>query len=176
MNMNDEENLSKFDHSNYDVIVFDEIYFSSIQKLHTRKQFCIDNPDKIIIATGDTSQLPPITDYTNTKIYADYADECINNIFQYEICLKENKRLKTQEDKDKLKQFKTELFNKKNINHITTIKTYFQFTENITTSMKNIAYKNDTCKEVSKHIRKKLNKTDEYEVGEVLICREYLKL
>ena len=86
--------------------------FSSIQKLHRIKQFCIDNPDKIIITTGDTSQLPPITDYTNTKIYADYADECINNIFQYEICLKENKRLKTQEDKDKLKQFKTELFNK----------------------------------------------------------------
>jgi hypothetical protein len=110
MNMNDEENLSKFDHSNYDVIVFDEIYFSSIQKLHRIKQFCIDNPDKIIITTGDTSQLPPITDYTNTKIYADYADECINNIFQYEICLKENKRLNTQEDKDKLKQFKTELF------------------------------------------------------------------
>jgi len=42
--------------------------------------------------------------------------------------------------------------------------------------MRNIAYKNDTCKEVNKHIRKKLNKTDEYEVGEVLICREYLKL
>ena len=42
--------------------------------------------------------------------------------------------------------------------------------------MKNIAYKNDTSKEVNKHIRKLLNKTDEYEVGEVLICREYLKL
>ena len=105
MNMNDEENLTKFDHSNYDVIIFDEIYFASIQKSHNIKQFCIDNPDKIIIATGDTSQLEPITDYTNTKIYDEYADECINIIFPYEIYLMENKRLTSQEDKDKLKQF-----------------------------------------------------------------------
>jgi hypothetical protein len=34
----------------------------------------------------------------------------------------------------------------------------------------------DTCKEVSKHIRKLLNKKDEYEVDEVLICREYFKI
>ena len=35
---------------------------------------------------------------------------------------------------------------------------------------------NDTCENVSKHIRRKLNKASEYEKGEVLICREYLKL
>jgi hypothetical protein len=35
---------------------------------------------------------------------------------------------------------------------------------------------NDTCKEVSKHIRKQLNKTKEYEVGEILTCRAYTKL
>jgi len=124
MNMNDEENLTKLDHSNYDVIVFDEIYFTSIQKLHRIKQFCIDNPDKIIIATGDTSQLPPITDYTNTKIYAEYADECINTSFPYEIFLMENNILTSQEDKDKLKQFKHELFDKQ-IDPIITIKNIF---------------------------------------------------
>ena len=48
-------------------------------------------------------------------------------------------------------------------------------TKGITQSRKNIAYKNDTCAEVSKHLRKKLNKQNEYEVGEILICREYLK-
>jgi hypothetical protein len=42
--------------------------------------------------------------------------------------------------------------------------------------MKNIAYKNDTCKEVSKHIRKQINKKSEYEVGETLICREYTNI
>jgi hypothetical protein len=36
--------------------------------------------------------------------------------------------------------------------------------------------KNETCKEVSKHIRKRLNKKSEYEVGETLICREYINI
>jgi hypothetical protein len=48
------------------------------------RKFCLENPEKIVVATGDTSQLPPIVDYSNTKDYATYADECINNIFPYE--------------------------------------------------------------------------------------------
>ena len=39
----------------------------------------------------------------------------------------------------------------------------------------NVAYLNDTCKEVANQIRKKQNRKGEYEVGEVMICREYLK-
>jgi hypothetical protein len=89
--MNDEDNHKKFDHSEYDVIVFDEIYLSAIQKLSKIKQFCKDNPNKIIIATGDTCQLKPIEEYTNTKKYKEYADECINQIFNFEIYLKINK-------------------------------------------------------------------------------------
>jgi hypothetical protein len=34
---------------------------------------------------------------------------------------------------------------------------------------------NDTCKEVAKHIRTLKCKDSEYEVGEVLVCREYFK-
>ena len=49
-------------------------------------------------------------------------------------------------------------------------------TDKHTTSNKAIAYKNDTCYTVSRHIRKRLNKQKEYEVGETLICREYFKL
>jgi hypothetical protein len=67
LSVSDEERLTKFDFGNYDTIIFDEIYFSSIQKLAKIKQFCDNNPDIIVIATGDTAQLPPITDYTNTK-------------------------------------------------------------------------------------------------------------
>ena len=63
-------------------------------------RFCSDNPDKIVVATGDTSQLPPVEQYTNTKEYAVYADECINIIFPNEIYLNENKRLKTKEDRE----------------------------------------------------------------------------
>ena len=50
------------------------------------------NPDKIIIATGDTSQLQPINELSNQFEYAEYADNCINQISKYEIYLEENKR------------------------------------------------------------------------------------
>ena len=38
-----------------------------------------------------------------------------------------------------------------------------------------MAYLNDTCREVANEIRKMQNRNDEYEVGEIMICREYLK-
>ena len=175
LTINNDETLNKIDTSQYDVIVFDEIYFNDIHKLLKIKNYVQNNSDKIIIGTGDTSQLEPLTELSNVKKYNKYADECINIIFPYEIYLCENKRLKTNEDKEKLKQIKKDIFNKK-INIMTTINKYFKYTTNITQNLKNIAYKNDTCKEVAQHLRKKLNKTSEYEKGEILICREYLKI
>ena len=44
-----EEKLKDFDHSFYDVIVFDEIYFNSIPILARIKTFVEKNPDKIIV-------------------------------------------------------------------------------------------------------------------------------
>ena len=70
MHINDEDSRKKFDHSEYDVIVFDEIYLADIRMVAKIKKFCIEHPDKIIIATGDTCQLDPINEYTNTKNYA----------------------------------------------------------------------------------------------------------
>ena len=80
---------------------------------------------------------------------------------------KKIQRLKSDDDKQKLKQIKADIFNK-DIPLIDTIKKYFKFTTNITKSENNIAFMNDTCKEVAKHIRKLQNKDAEYEVGEVL--------
>ena len=52
----------------------------------------------------------------------------------------------------------------------------FKFTKDISKSNKNIAYLNKTCSNVAEKIRKKLNKTSEYEVGEKLICRKWFKV
>ena len=82
--------------------------------------------------------------------------------------------MKSDDDKKKLKQIKADIFNK-DIPLINTIQKYFKFTTNITKSENNIAYMNDTCKEVAKHIRTLQCKDSEYEVGEVLVCREYFK-
>ena len=55
------------------------------------------------------------------------------------------------------------------------IEKYFKYTDDIQTHNNNIAYLNDTCKEVSNEIRRRQNRTNEYDIGEVVICREYLK-
>ena len=62
--------LEPFDYSYFDVIVFDEIYFSSLSTYWRIKQFVEQNKDsKIIIATGDTKQLKPIQALTNIQDY-----------------------------------------------------------------------------------------------------------
>jgi hypothetical protein len=129
-----------FDHSDYNIIAFDEIYFSSVRMLAKIKRFGLEHTEKIVVATGDTSQLPPVDLYTNTKEYAVYADECINTIFPYEIYLKENKRLKTREDRERFEQIYNDIFNP-NIPLKKTIKQHFKFTEEHTTSNKAIAGK-----------------------------------
>ena len=42
-------------------------------------------------------------------------------------------------------------------------------------TVNNIAYKNSTCEGVAESVRSMLEKTYEYEVGEVLVCRKYLE-
>lgn len=134
-----------------------------------------NNPNKIIIATGDTKQLPPIAPLSNQHEYSSYADHCIDSVFAHEVVLKHNKRLKSAADKIKLKKLKEDIFNKA-IPDLDTIKKFgFKGTSDITKSLKNIAYVSDTCTEVSKQVRKKLGRKLEYEKGEHLICREYFK-
>ena len=56
-----------------------------------------------------------------------------------------------------------------------TVRKYFQSTKTVKTET-NIAFKNSTCELVAKAVRKNIGKTAEYEVGEKLVCRKYLKL
>ena len=78
--------LEPFHFTGYDVIVFDEIYFSNLSTCWRIKQFVEQNKhNKIIIATGDTKQLKPVQEITNTQEYESYTDNMIENIFQYNI-------------------------------------------------------------------------------------------
>ena len=112
---------------------------------------------------------------TNQHEPTEYIDQCINVIFPYEIFLYENKRLTKEEDKRKLKQILKDIFNK-DIPLRRIIRKSFKFTKDITHSLNNIAYLNNTCKSVSNALRKKLNKSTEFEIGEKLICRSYKKI
>ena len=164
--------LDEFDFSEFDAIVFDEIYFSNLNVYSKMKGFVEKNTDKIIIATGDCMQLKPVQELTNTKDYHEYANEIIDNIFPYKINLKICKRLNNEGDRNKLKNIMDDIFvNKLPINKI--IDKYFSYTDDIRGSTNNIAFLNNTCKNVSSEIRKLENRKDEYEVGEQIICREY---
>ena len=80
---------------------------------------------------------------------------------------------RTQADKEILRQLKEDIFNE-SIPTSTSINKYFKFVTEIKTK-KVTAYKNSTCEGVAKKVRSMLNKTYDYEVGEVLVCRKYLK-
>jgi hypothetical protein len=170
-----QEKTKPFDYSEFDVFVFDEIYCNDIQVLNRIKRFIDNNKDKIIIATGDSEQLKPVNDITNQDIdYDDYMDSVMSQLFKNDIFLKINKRFKNVEDMKRLNEIKQMLKSGCDINKI--IKKYFKYTDNINESENNIAYENKTCKAVSSAIRNKLNKVDDYEIGEILICRKYIRI
>ena len=76
-------------------------------------------------------------------------------------------------DKHILKQLKADIFNEE-IPIRKTVRKYFKLTDEIKTT-NSVAYKNSTCESVAQTVRKMLKKTSEFEVGEVLVCRKYLK-
>ena len=133
-----------------------------------------NNQNKIILATGDVDQLESIDMVSNVKNYEEYINHCINCIFPYEIFLKENKRLKTDEDKLKLKNLKYDIL-KTNMSVIDIINIYKLKTTDKIITEDNIAYTNSKCNEVSKQVRKMLGKKNNYEIGEKLVCRKYFK-
>jgi hypothetical protein len=79
--LDDDAQMAKFDSSPYHVIIFDEIYFTSIKMLSAIKRYADEHPDKIILGTGDTCQLEPIDSLTNNLDPTEYADHCIDTIF-----------------------------------------------------------------------------------------------
>ena len=167
------DELPQFDHSDFDIIFFDEIFMSNEYIYGKILRFVRDNPKKIIIGAGDTKQLPPINDLTNTQQHDQYADQCIDKIFKHNIYLKVCKRIG---EKDRITL--DNLYNDFWIHQLPIadiIEKYFRYTNKIDPSHMHIAYTNNRCKMVSDEVRKKLCKTAQYELNEELICRLYYK-
>ena len=117
--------MAKFDDSGYNVIVFDKIFFCSVRNLARIKRYCESNPDKIVIATGDTDQLECIDCITNKNDYDEYYNRCVDMIFPVGMFFRENKRLKSKKNKETLAQFKRDIFDN-TIPASTTISKYFK--------------------------------------------------
>jgi hypothetical protein len=108
--------------------------------------------------------------YTDTEAYL---NQCVDLVFPFQLYLRENKRLTTPEDKEKLRLFKRDIFDP-TIPPPRTVAKYFKLTDQPDTDF-NIAYFNATCKTVAERTRERMGKTDEYEVGETLVCRQILQ-
>ena len=171
--VNKGDELPPFDHSDFDVIVFDEIFMSNEFIYSKILAFVRDNPDKIIIGAGDTKQLPCISDLTNTQPHDQYADKCIDRIFKNNIYLKVCKRI-GEKDRTTLDNLYDDYWVKK-LPIAEIIEKYFRYTKTLKPNHMHIAYTNSRCKMVSDEVRKKLGKVGLYEVGEELICRIYYK-
>ena len=167
--------MKQFDSSEYNCIVFDEIYFYDVCNLMKVFSYCKNNNDKIILATGDVNQLECISEVSNVKDYEGYINHCINSIFPYEIFLKENKRLKKPEDKIRLKNIKRDIL-ETDLPLLELIQKYNLKTTKEIITEDNIAYTNNTCKYVSKKVRKMLGKKNDYEVDEKLVCKKFFKI
>ena len=174
------EKLPQLDYSSFDIIVFDEIYMSNLYVLDKVGQFIKNNPDKIVIATGDVKQLQGLEVMTNCQNPATYIDNCLDIIFKYNIFLTVCKRVgaKDSEEGDRNRVIINNIYKdfwEHKLPFEEIIPKYFETTDDIMASEHNIAYTNIRCRNVANEIRNRLNKKDKYEVGEILIARKWIK-
>ena len=174
------EKLPQFDYSSFDIIVFDEIYMSNLYVLDKVGQFIKNNPDQIVIATGDVKQLQGVEVMTNCQNPATYIDNCLDIIFKYNIFLTVCKRVgaKDSEEGDRNRVIINNIYKdfwEHKLPFEEIIPKYFETTDDIMASEHNIAYTNIRCRNVANEIRNRLNKKDKYEVGEILIARKWIK-
>ena len=93
-------------------------------------------------------------------------------MFKYKIYFKICKRVKTEEDRQKMDKVYNDIWkHKQPLDEV--MPKYFETTNDIIEAEHNMAYTNRMCKWVSNTIRKNLGKSDKYEVGEVMICRKH---
>ena len=163
--------MKSFDIGEYDCICFDEVYLYTPNRLRRIYKFINDNPDKIVIATGDVSQRNPIG-FDNSN----YIDSCISFIFNNCITLQINKRLDNDNDRKKLKGLKKDIFNLE----MNIVDIYKKYGFNLVYSMKdvdsrkNIVYFKFRGDIVNHHVRK-LEQKGDLNVGDIVLGRCHYK-
>ena len=174
------EKLPIYDYSPYDVIVFDEIYMLNLYTLNKVWQFMENNTRIIRIATGDVKQLEGVETMTNCQDPATYIDNCIDTMFKYNIFLKICKRVgaKDSAEGERNRKILNDMYNdwwENNIPRKEFILKYSYLTDDIMASEHNIAYTNMRCENVANEIRDRLNISEKYVVGDILVARTWIK-
>jgi len=172
-------NCKSFDITNIQRIVFDEIYLYPVSSLEKIKEFMTRHNDKIFNATGDEFQLSPIQDSLTVSNTQSYYNKIITSLFPNVITLNENKRCKTDEDRQRIKDLTLKI-RKSDSKHkiINILKEYgiklIYDTEEIDTE-KNVCALNRTCESVNELMYNKLHPENKYYIYQDLICRKSFK-
>ena len=170
--------FNKYDTSNYNCIVFDEMLLYNPPQLYSIKMYMEQNNDKRFLCTGDIDQRKPFNfGCNNVNNQNDYQLLCVNQMFPDQITLMINKRLKHDEDKVKLIRLKEDIFdiNKKPID------TFRKHDIKIVNKMKdvdttnNICLFNFRCDQVNNYISKNIIKRDGYYTGMDVVCKSHYK-
>jgi hypothetical protein len=176
-----------YDINPYDCICFDEIFLYEPKRLKKIDIFMKQHSSKIYFATGDVDQLPPIDfEVNNILNLREYQKTCINQMFPNQLELNISKRLKSEEDRNKLKDLKKEIFeNPKNIIKILekyNFKTCRSLKE--VKTFKNICYFNFRTDTVNTHAHSLVAKPEKsvtinkvpYWEGLKLFCKKHYKV
>ena len=174
------EKIPIYDYSPYDVVVFDEIYMLNLYTLNKVWQFMENNTHIIRIATGDVKQLEGVETMTNCQDPATYIDNCIDTMFKYNIFLNICKRVgaKDSVEGERNRKILNDMYNdwwENNIPRKEFILKYSYLTDDIMASEHNIAYTNMRCGNVANEIRDRLNISEKYVVGDILVSRTWIK-
>ena len=153
VNVKEVPNFNKVDISEYDYIVFDEIMLYNVKQLMNIMYFIDLNPNKRIIATGDSDQNTPFMNILNQYEYTmnQYLYNCVCMMCPNQLTLCINKRLKKEEEKSIITQLKNELFDKNSI-PIDVLQKYFK----VITNIKELQTTNNMC--YYKYRKKYINK------------------
>lgn len=182
-------NMRKFDTEGYDIICFDEICIYNATQLRAIHNFMLQHTDKKFFATGDTQQLSPLgNNLTNIpkQEMTSYYQKCHDIIFPNRIILQENKRLKSEEDKQKMKLLKADIFDPKQKIMDVFRKHGLKIINNMSqvTTRKNICFFKYRCNMVNSHIYKQVEKPkkltqihyNKYYVGQTIVCTQHYKV
>lgn len=158
-----ETNKKRYDVSDYNYIIFDEIFNYKSSELASIKNFINANPTKQYFCCGDVYQNKPIENLNNIpkSKYNDYFINIVTGIFSKYINLKISKRFTNNKDISILNNIKTDIFNSKdtfNARHI--CDKYFKEisdVDKIPDKTTIICYRNDNASILNNHLHKKEN-------------------
>ena len=172
LDINDFQRNKSYDCSEIETVCFDECYLHEPKRLLYIDGFIRSHPNIQVIGVGDCDQAEPVG-FDNIE----YLNKCIDMIFPKQIHFTEIKRLRTEEDKKKMKELKKDIFNNMPFDEM--VKKYnfntVHHMKDVNTSI-NVSYLNNTVERVNNHVFNKVLKLpNKYNVGMKLKCRKYYK-